>query len=379
MKVALVHDYLKEYGGAEMVLEDLHELFPDAPVYVFYYSPSGLGIHNKRLKKWDIRTSVYQKFPFANRFLSASRIIAPMIFENFDLSEYDLVISSCNHHSAKAVITNSEALHISYIHTPPKMLYGYSTSFNYKKHWYTRIAGELANHFLRLYDYEISQRPDILIANSKNVHNRIKKFYRRESTIIYPGVDVKKYSAAKKTTGEYYLALNRLVRGKGTEIIIESCEQLNLPLKVVGDGPEIDKLKQIAGPNTQFLGAVDEEVKIQLLANAKALIVATEQEDFGITPVEAMAAGTPVIAARSGGYLETIIEGKTGEFFKASANLGESKSYVDQPSVDNLVKVLSKFNPKKYTATECRNQAAKFSKQQFNQQVLKIVNDHFKN
>jgi glycosyltransferase involved in cell wall biosynthesis len=373
MKVALVHDYLREYGGAERVVEDLHEIFPEAPVYTFYYDPKGLGIHDERIKKWDIRTSFYQKFPFAKQFLSASRIIGPMAFESFDLSEYDLVISSSNHHSSKAVITKPETLHISYIHTPPKMLYGYTTSYNYKKHWYIRIGAELINHFLRIMDFETAQRPDILVANSKNIQNRIKKFYRRDSTVIYPGVDLSQYRKVKKEEGKYFLALNRLMRGKGTEIVVAACTKLDLPLKVVGAGPELENLKKIAGKSVEFVGPVKEEDKPEIYAKAIALIVATEQEDFGMTPPEAMAAGTPVIAARSGGYLETVIEGKTGEFFDVSPDLGLSKKYVDESSVESLVKVLENFDLRKYKEEELKKQAERFSKENFRQQILRLV------
>jgi glycosyltransferase involved in cell wall biosynthesis len=373
MRVALIHDYLREYGGAERVVEDLHEIFPEAPVYTFYYDPKGLGLHNERIGKWDIRTSFYQKFPLAKKFLSASRIIGPLAFERFDLSEFDVVISSSNHHSAKAVLTKPETLHISYIHTPPKMLYGYTTSYNYKKHWYIKIGAEIANHFLRILDFETAQRPDILVANSINVQKRIKKFYRRDSVIIYPGVDLTKYRQIKKTEGKYFLALNRLMRGKGTEIIVAACTKLNLPLKVVGAGVELENLKKIAGPSVEFAGPVKEEDKAKIYAGAIALIVATEQEDFGMTPPEAMAAGTPVIAARSGGYLETVVKGKTGEFFEVSQDLGESKKYVDERSVNSLVEVLKDFNPKKYKEEDLKRNAEKFSKENFKEQILKLV------
>ncbi len=376
MKVAIIHDYLREYGGAEMVVEDLHNIFPDAPIYIFYLDPAGLGYHYERIKDWKIITSAYQNVPFAKKFLSASRLIAPFVFKRFDLSGYDVIISSSNHHSAKAVSTNPNSLHLSYIHTPPKMLYGYTTSFNYKKHWYTRIAAETANHLMRVSDYLASQKPTVLIANSKNVQKRIKKFYRRDSIVIYPGVEISAYKSAVKSEGSYFLSLNRLVRGKGTEIAVKACTELKLPLKVAGSGPELDKLKSIAGPTIEFLGHVKEEEKPELFAGAKALIVATEQEDFGITPIESMASGTPVIAARSGGYLETVIEGKTGEFFEVPADLGVSKEYVSNTAKDNLIEILKNFKPRKYSEKVCRAQAELFSKDQFRKNILKIINNH---
>src|SRR3990167_2933694 len=250
MKVALVHDFLREYGGAERVLEVLHELYPEAPVYTAYVNLEAMGENGKRFKSWDIRPSWFQKFPFANKLLSPFRIFASMMFESFDLSGYDLVISSSSAiYMAKAVITKPETLHISYIHTPPRYLYGYVTSFNYKKNPIIRILGELANHIISIYDFEVSQRPDILVANSKNIQARIKKFYRRDSVVVYPPVDLKlfaiRYSQLAKSqqpkANSYYLVLSRLVRGKGVEVIMEACGKLGLPLKVAGTGPELDE------------------------------------------------------------------------------------------------------------------------------------------
>ncbi len=370
LKVALVHDYLREYGGAERVLEVLHELFPDAPIYTAYYNPEALGENGKRFRNWDIRPSWFQRFPFANRLLSAFRIFGPMMFESFDLSEYDLVISSSSAtHLAKSVITKPETLHISYIHTPPRFLYGYVTSFNYKKKWWTRIGGEIINHFMRIYDFEVSQRPDILIANSKNVQERIRKFYRRESVVIYPPVEISsKYKVvSSKGKKEYFLSVGRLVRGKGMEVIVEACAMLSLPLKVVGTGPELDNLKRLTTnyqlPTASFLGQVSDEELPKLYANAKATILASEDEDFGIVPVESMACGTPVIAPKAGGFLETVIDGKTGVLYGGPGMV----------SVESLIEVLKMFNPEDFKAEDCRKQAEKFSKERFKKEILELV------
>ena len=367
MRVALAHDYLREYGGAERVLEVLHEIYPDAPVFTAYYNPKGLGINASRFASWDIRPSWFQHFPFANKLLSPFRIFGPKMFESFDLSEYDLVISSSSAtHLAKSVIKRPGALHISYIHTPPRFLYGYTTSFNYKKKWWTRIGGEIINHFMRIMDFEVSQRPDILIANSKNIASRIKKFYRRDSVVIYPPVDLSEFQSvnserAVSKNEEYFLSLGRLVRGKGTEIIVQACAKLNLPLKVAGSGPELENLKSFSSGKTEFLGEVADEERVKLLKGAKALIVASEDEDFGITSIEAQAAGTPVIAVAAGGYLETVIEGKTGTFF-------------EKASVESLVKVLEKFDPSKYKEENLKKNASKFSKESFKKEILKLAN-----
>ncbi len=378
MKVALVHDYLREYGGAERVVEDLHNLFPDTPVYVAYLRPEGLGHHWERLKKWDIRTSWMQKMPFANKFISPFRIFAPSAFESFDLSEYDVVISSSAIYFAKAVITKPEAVHIAYIHTPPRYLYGYVTSYNYKKHWWTRFGGEFANHFLRLWDFETSQRPDILVTNSKEVQKRIQKFYRRDSIVIHPGVDIEGFKKVKKAGGGYFLFLGRLVRGKGVEVIVEACTRLNLPLKVAGSGPILGELKKRAGKTIEFLGQVSEEEKIKLYSGATAFISASEDEDFGITQIEAMASGTPVIAIRAGGYLETVVEGKTGEFFDSEGPSSSFKAPFNEQTVLNLMAVLEKFNPQKYQEEDIRRQAEKFSRDNFKKQMLELVEKSYK-
>ncbi len=372
MRVALVHDYLREYGGAERVLEALHEIWPEAPVYTAYYNPANLGIHAKKFKGWDIKTSLIQKLPFANKLISPLRIMAPKVFESFDLSEYDLVISSCNLYFSKAVITRPETRNLSYIHTPPRYLYGYTTSFNYKKHWWTRMIAETMNHFLRTIDFETSQRPDTLIANSENVAKRIKKFYRRESEVIYPPVETAELLKVKKLKGKYFLTLNRLSRGKGTEIAIAACSKLELPLKVASTGGELSNLKKIAGKSIEFLGEISEEEKGKLFSEAIALIACSEDEDFGITVVEAQAAGVPVIAAKAGGHLETVIPGKTGEFYMPGF-LGDFNTYVDPISVDNLIDVLQKFRASDYKEEDLRKNAEKFSKESFKKSILRLT------
>ncbi len=377
MKVALVHDYLREYGGAERVLEALHEIFPEAPIYTAYYRPEGLGLHADRISKWDIRTSWLQKVPFANKLVSPFRIFAIKIFECFDFSEYDVVISSSAIYFAKAVKVKFDALHIAYIHTPPRYLYGYVTSYNYKKHWWTRIGGEVANHFLRIADYQVSQRPDILVANSKNVAERIRKFYRRQSTVIYPPVNIESLLKQKKKQGDYYLSLGRLVRGKGVDLIIEACSRLDVPLKVAGSGPLLLELKKRASKNVEFLGQVSDEQREELFAEAKAFIVASEDEDFGITQIEAMAAGTPVIAINSGGYKETITPGKTGELFEFVPNKDPKRPF-NEETVQSLIKTLENFDPLKYKEESLRKQAFKFSKEKFKKEIIELINHNLK-
>jgi len=370
MKVALAHDYLREYGGAERVLEALHEIFPDAPVYTAYVNLDAMGENGDRFKNWDIRPSWFQKFPFANFLLSPFRIFASMMFESFDLSEFDLVISSSSAiYMAKSVITKPETLHLSYIHTPPRYLYGYTTSFNYKKNPITKVLGELVNHIMRIYDFEVSQRPDILIANSKNVQERIKKFYRRDSVVIYPPVDLTEFKL-QKGKQNYYLVLSRLVRGKGVEVVVEACSRLGLILKVAGSGPELNNLRKIAAKNVEFLGWVSDEERVKLLSNAKALIVASEDEDFGITSIEAQACGTPVIAPASGGFLETVINGKTGLLYGGPGVV----------TTDALVEPLQRFDDTNHhiNPETLRKNAEKFGKVRFKKEILELIDKNLR-
>lgn len=363
MKVAIAHDYLREYGGAERVLEALLEIFPDAPLYTAYYNPKSLGPNNARFKDRKIITSWFQKFPFAEKLLPPFRLFAPLMFESFDFSDYDVVISSSSAaYLAKSLLTKPHTLHISYIHTPPRFLYGYATSFNYKKNPFVRIFAEISNHFLRLVDYQVSQRPDILVANSENIRERIHKFYHRDSQVIYPPVDLSEFSPTPKKQ-DYFLAINRLVRGKGTEVIVAAASQTGIPLKVAGTGPELETLKSQSSKNITFLGWVSDEQRVELIQNAKALILAAEDEDFGITSIEAQAAGTPVIAPRSGGFKETVLDGKTGILYGREGLV----------QVKDLKTAIENFDKHQFDATACRRNAEKFSKEVFKKKILSLV------
>ncbi len=360
MKVALVHDYLKEYGGAERVVEALHEIFPEAPLYTAYYNPKSLGKDADRFKDWEIYTSWMQKIPGIGKLLSPLKFLSPMAFESFDLKGYDVIISSSAAYYAKGVITPQDSLHLAYIHTPPRYLYGYTKNHWYKKNWLTRSFGELLNHFMRLYDFELAQRPDILIANSENIKKRIQKFYRRDSEVVYPPVDLEEFKNIKKNEGDYFLSLSRLDPDKNIDLVIETFNQNGLPLKIIGTGREEKKLKKLAKSNIRFLGKVSDKERIELLANAKALILAASDEDFGITSVESQAAGTPVIALKEGGYKETLIDGKTGIFFE-KLEVGGIQSAVDR------------MNEASFKIEDLRKNAEKFSKENFKKQILLLI------
>jgi glycosyltransferase involved in cell wall biosynthesis len=358
IKVALVHDYLREYGGAERVLEALHEIWPEAPVYVSFFDKKELGIHAKRFKDWDIRETWITKLPLYKKLFSPYRIFAKNAFESLDLSEFDLVISSSNAYMAKA-IKAKKGKHYCYCHTPPRSLYGYTTMTDWKKNPFIRVIGHLINHYMRLLDFEVAQRVDHFIANSKETQGRIKKFYRRDSQVIYPPVDLVNDFSPQQDKG-YFLYVGRLAKSKNVDLAIKACTILNLPLKLVGSGKGLEYLKSIAGGSIEFMGAVDDKKLHQLYAGAKAFIFPAEDEDFGIVPVEAMGHGVAVVSHRSGGPQETIIESKTGVFF-------------DELTTQSLVEALKKVQEIKFDKKIIRKQAEKFSKKIFKNKIEKLV------
>jgi len=360
LRVALVHDYLREYGGAERVLEALHDIYPAAPLYTAFVDQTALGIHWQRFANWEIRESWLTRIPFYKKLYSPLRIWAPNYFEAFDLSAYDVVISSSNAYMAKAVRVKKGAVHICYCHTPPRSLYGYSTMSDWRSNPVTRIVGTVINHYLRIVDFKIAQRVHYFIANSQETAQRIKKFYRRDSTVIFPPVNVPTKPPATQKLGEYYLYVNRLALSKHPELAIQACTQLNLPLKVVGAGKMFEGLKKMAGPTIEFLGAVPDEQLHQLYAGAKALLYPVEDEDFGIVPIEAMGHGLPVIAHESGGPQETIIEEKTGIFFQELSLAGLTEAI---------------YTTQRYTWDKpvIYHHAQKFSEAKFKEKMRKFV------
>jgi glycosyltransferase involved in cell wall biosynthesis len=360
LKLALVHDYLREYGGAERVLEQLHVLYPDAPVYVGFIDAESLGSQWPRFADWDIRTTWLQRIPGIKRLFSPLRFLAPSAFSSLDLSAYDVVISSSNAYFAKAV-RSPHGKHICYCHTPPRSLYGYSTMSDWKKKPVINALGQVLNHFLRLVDFQIAQKVGIFVANSRETQARIKKFYHREAEIINPPVVLpKKIAPADKKTKNYYLYVNRLAFAKHPEMAVAACQQLSLPLKVVGAGPMLDQLQAMATPGTEFLGSVTDEQLSELYQGAIALLYPVEDEDFGMIPVEAMGHGVPVIAHRSGGPRETIVEEETGLFF-------------DELSVRALVEAMHLAKSYSWDRQKIHLHAKKFSVAVFDAKIKALV------
>ncbi len=319
MKVALIHDYLREYGGAERVVEALHGMFPEAPLYVAFYDPATLGPQNQRFANWDIRQTSLTKLPFYRRLFSPYRIFSAWAFRQLDLREFDLIISSTNMYMAKAVRQRPDARHFSYIHTPPRSLYGFTTQTNWRRNPLLRLGGSLINVWMRRLDYQTAQNPDVLIANSRTTQERIQRYYRRSSTIIYPPVALVDAEPAVLPSDQrnYVLFVGRLAYSKHPELVVEVCRKLNLPLKVVGVGTLLADLRAQAGEKTEFLGSVSDAELVGLYQHARLAVFPAEDEDFGIVPIEAMATGTPVMAHYSGEPRYTVTGGLSGFHVKS--------------------------------------------------------------
>jgi glycosyltransferase involved in cell wall biosynthesis len=361
-KVALVHDYLVQYGGAEKTLEALCELFPDSPIYTGIYNPKNLS---DQLNSKEIRLSKNSKNILMGKLPKHFTFLMPVVFEGFDLSEFDIVISDGTAW-AKGVLTKPDQLHISYIHTPPRFLYKYSVESLKRFKWYYKPIVAYLENFLRTWDFSAAQRPDFLVTNSRHDKKRIRKFYRRDSTVIYPPVEVEFAAKSTKTTldQDYYLAAGRLSAYKNVDLLVDAFNLLDMNLIVVGTGKEEKRLKRKAKSNIKFMGRVSEEKKHELFENCLGFLFPTVEEDFGIVPVEAMAHGKPVLAHKSGGVMETVIRNVTGNFF-------------EEVNVQNFIKCLKEFDDdirnSKYNAEEIKKHAQKYNKNRFKQEFKSFV------
>lgn len=369
-KIAIVHDYLMDFGGAERVLLALHEIYPTAPIYVSIYRPTCLGKFAEKFKKAKIIQSNFGKLPFADRLISPLRFLIPAIWDSFDLSEYDLIISSASWAVTKGFPACRQAgtrkqIEICYCHTPPRYLYGYDTSRKFKGLMGKLVSfyGLIVNHVMLQYDFNRAQNVDYFIANSEEVKKRIEKFYRRDATVIYPPVETMRGAKLSHPSGEFYLTGGRLTAAKNFDLIIKTFNKLELPLKVYGSGPLEYYLKSVAKNNVEFLGKVTDDEMATLYTGAKAFILAQKDEDFGMTAVEAMSFGTSVVAYKGGGYLESVVEGKTGVFFDE----------LNPESLSKAIQGLSRLSIKPF---DCITQAKKFSKERFKKEILEFVNSH---
>jgi len=358
VKVAIVHEWFSGIGGSEKVVKAFHELFPEAPVYVFVHNKDNMP---EEYNKMDVRTSYLQKIPFAKTKYQNLLPLMPNAVEQYDLSEYDLIISSSTC-CAKGVITKGETLHICYCHTP--MRYGWDLYHEYIKDKNIVMRWIMASqmHKMRIWDRLSADRVDYFIANSNNVARRINKTYRRDSKVIYPPVDTEFYTPADKV-GNYYLIVSRLVSYKRVDLAIKAFNDLGVPLMVIGKGPELKRCKAMSKDNIVFLGSLTDEEILSYYRGCKAFIFPGE-EDFGITPVEAQACGRPVIAYGKGGALETVIDGQTGIFF-----------YEQTPEALRQAVLRMEESYNEFDKVVIRNNALRFSIDRFKKEFMDFARE----
>lgn len=360
MKIAFVHEYLNQFGGAERMLQVLCALYPRAPIYTLLYDREATGgVFDGKI----IRTSFLQNLPFAKRHHRVFPLLMPLAIEQFDFSDFDLVIS-VSASFAKGIITKPNTKHICYCLTPPRFLWDNSQKF-VEEFGYPKLVKKFLPPFityLRIWDKEASLRVDEFWSISDFIRGRVKKYYSKDSVVIYPPVNVDKFYISDKV-GDYFFMAGRMVSYKRFDLAIKAFNRNGLLLKVVGVGPELEKLKRIANKNIEFLGLVSDEKLAELYSNAQACIF-PQEEDFGIVPLESMASGRPVIAYRSGGAKETIIENKTGIFFN------------DQ-TPESLQAVLEKFCNLNFKPEDCRIQAERFDVKVFKNKILNLLENLF--
>jgi glycosyltransferase involved in cell wall biosynthesis len=371
MNIAIVHDWLVTYAGAEKALEQILQIYPHADLFttVDFLSDNQRGFIQHKTPK----TTFIQNLPFARKKYRSYLPLMPIAIEQLDLRGYDLVISS-SHAVAKGVITGPGQLHISYVYTPIR--YAWDMQFQYLEDFGSAkglksIVARILLHFLRNWDVRTANGVDSLIAISHFIKQRIVKVYRRESEVIYPPVDVEGFAFSEKKE-DYYLTASRLVPYKKIDLIIEAFKEMpDKKLIVIGDGPEAKKIKSKLSPNIEFLGYQPMEVLQKYMQSAKAFVFAAE-EDFGIVPVEAQACGTPVIAFGKGGALETVIplehEQPTGVFFY-------------EQSASSIREAVKQFesNYDKFLPLNCRNNALRFSEERFRNEFMAFVERKLKN
>ncbi len=355
LKVALVHDYLNQEGGAERVVEALCRAYSASPLYTSLYHADAMGPFWRDV---DIRTSFMQSLHPSLRVAKALLPLYPFAFESFDFTGYDVALSSCSTF-AKGILTGPETCHICYCHSPARYAWMYR---DYVAGMRLGRAGRVLLPAmispLRVWDFAAAQRVDHFIANSRNTAARIAKYYRRESTVMHPPIDIDAFEPAA-TTEPYFLVLARLLPYKRIDVAIEAFNRLRRPLLVVGDGPDAGRLRRLAGPTVRFAGRVDDAEARHYLRSCQALIWPGE-EDLGIAPLEALASGRPVVAYQAGGAVETLVEGVTGRFFNRQTPYA-------------LMDVLRSFDPDGYDLAVLRGHVAEFDVRIFQRRLQHFI------
>lgn len=360
MKVAIVHDWLTNMGGAERIIMLFHEMFPEAPIYTLFYNEANMP---KEFKNMDIRTSYLQKLPFAKKKYQSLLSFMPKAVEQFDLSEYDLVLSSSTC-CAKGVLTKSDTLHICYCNTPMRYAWDFYHEYINDKNVLVKwlIASEMKK--IRIWDRISSDRVDYFIANSENVRKRIIKHYRRNSEVIFPPANTHYYTPIDSCE-DYYLIVSRLVPYKKVDLAIEVFNELGLPLIIIGGGKNLDKYRAFAKPNVKLLGRLPDDQVREYYRKCKAFVFPGE-EDYGITPVEAQSCGRPVIAYGKGGALETVVNNLTGIFFY------EQTSEALKDAINRFESQSDKFDK-----SFIRNHALKYSEQVFKEKIKGFIDKKY--
>ena len=365
MKVAIVHEWLVNMGGSEKVVLALHRLFPEAPIYTTVFNPDKLP---DEFRGFDVRTSFIQHLPQARTKYQRYLPFMPTAFEQFDLTEYDLVLTS-NHACAKGVVTRTETLNICYCHTPMRYAWGFYHEYmeREKVGRFGRCIIPPLMTYLRMWDRLAADRVDYFVANSTTVARRIEKYYRRDSVVIHPPVEVEQIRSleehiySEKDSEDFYLLVSRLVPYKRVDLAVKAFSRMGLPLVVIGDGSERSRLEAIAGNTVRLLGRQPDEVVRSHFARCKAFIFPGE-EDFGITPVEAQAAGKPVIAFGKGGVTDSVIDGVTGVFF-------------EEQSVDALMGAIERFQGMSFDRSVIRKHAERFSEKVFAEKMMSFIQE----
>lgn len=357
-KIAIVHDWLTNMGGAEKVVINFKQIYEKAPIYTISYNEENL---DQELKNIDVKTSFIQKFPKGNIKHQMYLPFMPTAWEQFDFNEYDVVLSSSSS-CAKGIITSPDTVHICYCHSPMRYAWEFYNEYMEREKMgkFKKLLIKYIMNYIRIWDRTSADRVDYYIANSKNVAKRIYKHYGIEADVIHPPVKGSYFNISDEDE-DYFLMVSRLVPYKRVDLAVEVFNELGLPLVVIGGGSQLEHLKSIANPNVKIMGRQSDEVIKDYYAKCRAFVFPGE-EDFGITPLEAQASGRPVIAYGKGGALETVVEGKTGLFF------GEQ-------SKESLKHTILKFNNMVWDKNEIREHALKFDEEIFKNKINKYIKE----